>query len=510
MGDYLLQLWNMSYQAGLVIIMILAARLVFSLMKVPKKFSYVLWAIPFFRMICPWTLESPFSLLPAQTGSINDMFLQKMISFFQNSTESGNLNPTGHTASTLPSVNSGIPSIVSAANPAASGNPRLSSASFFSSFSGSIAPEMIIGAIWLGGILLLCLYSIVSCWRLKKKLVCSIHIQENIYLADHIDTPFTMGILKPHIYLPSHIQNHQMNYVVAHEQVHIHRKDHLFKSLAFVITCLHWFNPLAWIAFIYMNKDMEMSCDEAVLQQFSDDRRKEYASALLELTAGTKKLSGIWLAFGKGNTKERIVNIMKHKKPMTFLVVLAGLAVIVLAAVLLTNPRESYATGESGETGTTSETIASTEPSNTSKSNQTSKPETEPPAEPGRPSETDDELLNSSLYGLEIQEDTLTETGATFLIHNRSQKEIEYGDSYHLSQLKDDNWADVSYVIENWGFHDIAYNIPSGQTATVTIDWEWLYGSLPAGTYLLTKTINVPKSDGTYAFIELGVHFELK
>ena len=150
----------------------------------------------------------------------------------------------------------------------------------------SLSPLMIVEIIWLTGILALCLYSILTGFRLKLRLACSIKLQDHIYLADHIDTPFILGIIHPCIYLPSNIQNHQMKYAIAHEQIHIRRKDHLIKSLAFAITCLHWFNPLVWIAFTFMNRDMEMSCDEAVLKNMEEGCRQEYAAALLEMTAG--------------------------------------------------------------------------------------------------------------------------------------------------------------------------------------------------------------------------------
>lgn len=370
----------------------------------------------------------------------------------------------------------------------------------------SLSPLMIVEIIWLTGILALCLYSILTGFRLKLRLACSIKLQEHIYLADHIDTPFILGIIHPCIYLPSNIQNHQMKYAIAHEQIHIRRKDHLIKSLAFAITCLHWFNPLVWIAFTFMNRDMEMSCDEAVLKNMEEGCRQEYAAALLEMTAGRTMLTGIWLAFGKGRTKERIVNIMKYKKPLTFVIVLAMIAMIALTAGLLSNPKSDNTSGsknlqsqEADNQETNHQKLQNQETENQNGQNQ----ETENQA---------DSLLYSGRYGMEVKESSLNPIGAEILIHNNSDEVIEYGDDFHLCQLHEESnvWLDTPYVIENWAFHQIAYAIEPGQTAEVKIDWEWIYGQLPAGTYLLTKTINIPDQDGTWDSIELGVHFTLK
>lgn len=651
MTAFLSLLLSMSYQAGIAVCVILTARFLFSLIKVPKKYSYALWAIPFLRLICPWAVKSSFSFLPDQAGSASAV-QQNIQSSFSSLQVPGDLTAT----QLVPGTSFAAVDMAVAAKTAAAPLPE---GGFL-----SVSPLMIVEIIWLTGILALCLYSTLTSFRLKLRLACSIKLQDHIYLADHIDTPFVLGVIHPCIYLPSSIQNHQMQYAIAHEQIHIRRKDHLIKSLAFAITCLHWFNPLVWIAFIFMNRDMEMSCDEAVLKNMGEGCRQEYATALLEMTAGRKMLSGIWLAFGKGSTKERIVNIMNYKKPLTFVIILAMIAMIALAAGLLTNPKSDNTSGsgnlqsqESDNQDMNYQKLLNQETENQAdspdveiipirqpviysdtslgadgaelhyaddnliifhgyfglfvysipdrayigcvdlksigcsatqgdeycevfvkedgsevylhpvnlddmyvydvKANQLTKqpfnidgiPMADPPSEGRIPWSSDgtldklyyvdrnntiklfdklkkapeksqqntgtdepDNLLYSGRYGMEVKESSLNPTGAVVLIHNNSDEVIEYGDDFHLCQLHEESnvWQDTPYAIENWAFHDIAYTIEPGQTAEVKIDWEWIYGPLPAGTYLLTKTISIPNQDGTWDSIELGVHFTLE
>lgn len=150
--------------------------------------------------------------------------------------------------------------------------------------------------------------------RLKKKIVGAVRLEDNIYLADHINAPFVLGLFSPKIYLPSTISRNAQTYIIQHEQFHIHRKDHFIKFLAFIALCLHWFHPLVWIAFLLSSEDMEMSCDEAVLRKTDSDIRADYASTLLSITTGRKMIAYGSLSFHQENTKGRIKNIMNYKK----------------------------------------------------------------------------------------------------------------------------------------------------------------------------------------------------
>jgi hypothetical protein len=184
----------------------------------------------------------------------------------------------------------------------------------------------------------LLIYSTVSLIRLKRKLVGAILLRDNIYLADHIDSPFVMGQIRPKIYLPSSLAEKERDYILLHEEHHIRRGDHVVKLLSFIALCLHCFNPLVWIAFILSGKDMEMSCDEAVLRKLGGDIRADYSASLISLATGRRIIAGTPLAFGEGNTEGRIKNIAKWKKPAVWVIVVAVIVCVVLAVCLITNP----------------------------------------------------------------------------------------------------------------------------------------------------------------------------
>lgn len=302
-----LQLLGMSYQAGVVVCFILLTRWVFQLCKVPKKYSYFIWAIPYIRFLCPFSLESIFSIFPKK----QQLFQQNLV---------GQVVPQNLKNSGLSFIDFSF----LAPAPENSIDP-IQALIFLGSY------------IWLAGVVLLVLYSLVSLVKLKRKLQVQIGLKDNIYLADGIDMPFVMGIRKQKIYLPSSITKEEMEYVILHEQVHIKRKDAAIKGITFLATILHWFNPLAWAAFFCMESDMEMSCDEAVMGQLGEGCCTVYAQTLLSMSTG-KKNRGIPLAFGEGNVKGRIKNIMQYKKPLFFTGIFAGILIVTLSLGLLTNP----------------------------------------------------------------------------------------------------------------------------------------------------------------------------
>lgn len=303
-----LSVLNMSITTSFVILVVLLVRLF--LKKVPKIFSYTLWAIVLFRFICPFSFESAVGLLPTNKIPI----------------------PMDIVYSQEPQINTGlnvVDSVVNQMLPVAN-NPE-----------ESINPLQVwvfIGrVIWTMGMAVMLVYSIIQLVRLKLKLIGSTPLQNNIYLADYISSPFVLGLIKPNIYLPSSISKDEQRFVIAHEQYHIRRFDHIIRIFAFITLTIHWFNPLAWIAFILSGKDMEMSCDEAVMKMMDTDIRAEYSQTLLHFATG-KKLVGVTpLAFGEGDTKERVKNVMKYKKPVLWVSIVAAIIVIFVAVGFMSN-----------------------------------------------------------------------------------------------------------------------------------------------------------------------------
>ncbi|WP_165835576.1 M56 family metallopeptidase [Ruminiclostridium sufflavum] len=302
----------MSLTASSIIFFVLLARLLFK--RAPKVFSYAMWSVVFFRLLCPISFESMFSLLPINASPIS----------------------TNTVYSEKPQISTGITSIDNeinyllpvTANGASDVNPMLIAA--------------IIGEIlWLTGIAILLAYSIVSILRLRKKLVGAVRLYDNIFLADHIASPFVIGLFRPVIYLPSALSEQERSYIILHEKTHIRHFDHVMKIIAFAALCLHWFNPLVWIAFTLTIKDMEMSCDESVIKQLGADIREEYSALLLSLATGRKIIAGTPLSFGEEDMKSRIKNVLCYRKPALWVMLAALAAVAAIFIVFASNPQRT-------------------------------------------------------------------------------------------------------------------------------------------------------------------------
>lgn len=310
MNDLFISVLNMSLTASYVILFVILMRL--PLKKAPKFISYAIWGVVAFRLIIPFSFESMFSLMPRDTNAVlipNDIYQQS------------------------PQINSGIEGVdffVSESLPA----PTIET---------SVNPLQIyteIGAyIWILGIMALLVYSVVSIFVLKKQLKSAQLIDKDILEAKNLKTPFVLGIVRPKIYLPVGLSATERSYVLLHEQTHIHRKDHIIKILAFLVLSIHWFNPFVWAAFILMNKDMELSCDEKVLKEMNEDIKKPYAKSLLSLATGRHILNGRPLAFGEGNVKVRIKNVLSYKRPRFWVITMGIIVVIAITIGLISNPR---------------------------------------------------------------------------------------------------------------------------------------------------------------------------
>jgi len=316
-----LQILNMSVTASIVIIFVLAARLL--LKRAPKVFSYALWAVVLFRLVCPVSFSSPVSLMGfihPSAGTV-DNGAYSSITYI----------PANIVQTEFPQVDLPVPGINGVINSSLSkGGEQLA--------AGPIESPMAVAAmLWLFGIGGMMIYSAVSLIRLRRRLVGAVLLRDNIYFADHIVTPFVIGILRPKIHLPSTLREEEQSYVILHEQTHIRRLDHLVKMLAFLALSVHWFNPLVWVAFVFAVKDMEMSCDECVIKLMGGDIRGEYSTSLLSLAAGKRLINGSPLAFGEGNIKGRIRNVMTFKKPAAWVFIISVLLVVALSFGLAVN-----------------------------------------------------------------------------------------------------------------------------------------------------------------------------
>ena len=299
-----------SLQAAVVILAVLLMRFVLRRMGAPAAVSYALWAVVLFRLLCPVSPESPVGLVPAEMADLPTQYAAEISgeAWLDSGAVMPNEMPEGNPD--RPYVEYTIPAVTQR-------RAMLQSVS---------------GVLWAVGMAVMVLYSVVAYCRLRRKLVGAMPLEGNIRLADHISSPFVLGLFRPNIYLPSSLSEREREYILLHERHHIRRLDHVIKILAFAALCIHWFNPLVWLAFYLSGQDMEMSCDEAVVKKLGGSIRAEYSASLLNLSTGRTVIAATPLAFGEGNTGGRIKNLAKWKKPALWITVAA---VILCAAVIV-------------------------------------------------------------------------------------------------------------------------------------------------------------------------------
>lgn len=336
MADLFLTVLNMSVTASYVIAAILLVRLF--LKKVPKVISYALWAVAALRLALPVSFESLFSLIPFRTQLIpQSTALGEAVSF--GSAAGAALRSIGDAA------NGGLGTVTVYLGKTAEGYPITTEA-----YHAQV--WLLFGSyLWLVGIAVLLIYSVVSVAVLKRRLRGAVLSEGNIYEADNLKTPFVLGILKPKIFVPAGLAAEGKSYIIRHEQTHIRRFDHIMKPFAFLVLSIHWFNPLVWIAFVMMSADMELSCDERVIKEMGGEIKKAYSASLLSLATGKRIINGSPLAFGEGNVGGRIKNILSFKKT-TFWMISAAIVLVTLVSIgLMTNPKSDELDAAQGNGG---------------------------------------------------------------------------------------------------------------------------------------------------------------
>lgn len=307
-------LMDINLTASIVILFVICVRQF--LKGAPKIFSYALWGIVLLRLLVPISIESPMSFVPERTGFSSMAEVNEMLPQIQFESPQDHADNEWHRENTAP------------------GEPMVQT-------YWSLDAQTYLTLAWLLGMAVMVLRSGLSYWKLRKKVKVVIPFGKGIYIADDIDTPFVMGFFRPVIYLPGTLGSSERKYIIAHEQHHIRRGDHIFKALGFLALTIHWFNPLVWVAFVLAGRDMEMSCDEAVIRKLGEKVRAEYSASLLNLATGHRMFAGTPLAFGEGNPTGRVRNLAKWKKPAIWVILACVVLCIVLAVCLLTDPSEN-------------------------------------------------------------------------------------------------------------------------------------------------------------------------
>ena len=321
MSELFLEIVNRSIAASWIVIAVLILR--FCLKKAPKWVNVLLWGIVAVRLIFPFSIESALSLIPsAETVSPSIMMEQ------------------------TPSVQTGVPALDQVINP-------LIDHSLSPAPGASANPLQIwisvMAAVWLAGAAALLLYSAISCWRLRRRVCEAVILRDNIYQSENVCSPFVLGIIRPKIYLPYHMDKREMDHVIAHEQTHIRRRDHWWKPLGFLLLTVHWFNPLLWLGYILLCRDIELACDEKVIREMGSEQRADYTQALVSCSVSRRSIAACPLAFGEVGVKTRVKSVMNYKKPAFWIILASALICAAAAVCFLTDPKTERSSPSVGD-----------------------------------------------------------------------------------------------------------------------------------------------------------------
>ena len=323
MSGIFLKVLNMSIAAGWLILAVILLRLL--LKKAPKWTVCLLWALAALRLVVPFSLESIFSLIPSSE------------------TVPANIEMMGK-----PAIDSGIGVINEVVNPV------VGSFAPDQNIPASVNPLQIVvpllGIVWLAGIAAMLIYALISYLKLKKSVAASVPAEDGVMACDEVSSPFILGVFRPTIYLPSGMEGETREYVLDHERAHLARRDHLWKPLGFLILAVHWFNPLCWIAYVLLCRDIEAACDEKVIRSMDKEAVAAYSQALLDCSFPRKRIAACPLAFGEVGVKERVKNVLNYKKPAFWIILAAVVICIVSAVCFLTNPKKDKEPTDPAET----------------------------------------------------------------------------------------------------------------------------------------------------------------
>lgn len=312
MNEFFLKIINMSISASWLIFAVLILRLV--LKKAPKWVNVLLWGIVAIRLICLFSFESALSLIPSA-----ETFPKKIISGPSFDVQSG-ITPVDNRINDY----LGDRYFEGVTVPANNGNTIMT----------------ILTIVWTIGILLLVAYTVISYWRLHREIDTAVRYKDNIFQSENVSSPFVLGLIKPRIYLPFKLDGQDMEHVVAHEQAHIRRKDHWWKPLGFLLLTIHWFNPLMWLAYVLLCRDIELACDEKVIKGLSNEQRADYTQALVTCSVNRRMIAACPLTFGEVGVKERVKSVMNYKKPAFWVIIIAVIVCVGVAVCFLTNPKQ--------------------------------------------------------------------------------------------------------------------------------------------------------------------------
>ena len=301
MSAVFLKILNMSISASWIAATVLLLRL--CLKRAPKWWNVLLWGLVAVRLMLPFSIESSLSLLP-RAEVVSPAHI--------------------------------VPSVPGKAVPMIGGAAAIASGA-----KTQLPIWTILAWVWLFGVLVLVLYTLVSTLRLRHQVREAVRLQGNIYQSEQVASPFVLGILRPKVYLPYHMDSREAQHVLAHEQAHLRRGDHFWKPLGFLLLTIHWFNPLIWLSYAMLCRDIELACDEKVVRDLRREERADYMQALVACSVNRRRIAACPLAFGETGVKERVKSVMNYKKPTLWVMLLALALSVVLAGCFLTDPKDT-------------------------------------------------------------------------------------------------------------------------------------------------------------------------
>ena len=309
---------NMGIAASWLILAVVVLR--FVLKKAPKRFRLMLWAIVGLRLVLPWSFKSALSLIPSAETLPQGIMLER-----------------------TPELNTGITALNNAINPGFT-------QAFMPETASSANPLQVLlplaSALWLAVSVLMLLWALLSYMRLRHSVAEAVRVEGNVYECEKVASPFVLGLFRPRIYLPLGLSDGARTQVLAHEQAHIARGDHIIKPLGWLILSAHWYNPLVWLAYALFCRDIELACDERVIRSMPAAGRADYSQALLDLSRPRHSVGACPLAFGEASVKGRVKSVLSYKKPAFWLVVLAIVVCIGAAVCFLTDPKAKEDAGD--------------------------------------------------------------------------------------------------------------------------------------------------------------------
>lgn len=324
MSKLFLHLLNISITAGWIVLVVVLLR--FVLKKAPKWMRVVLWGLVALRLLLPVSIESPLSLVPSeQTVSIATWTLPDTA--VGTSEES---SAAQRTTAERVVFQTGFPALNSAINPTMKQS--------YEHHSTVSTVKTVASWVWLIGVVGMLLYALISFLRLRHRVRASVLLEKGAYVCDEISDPFILGLIVPKIYLPSGMDEQTRAYVLAHEKAHLSRFDHIWKPLGFLLLSVYWFNPLLWLAYILLCRDIELACDEKVVKELDDTGKAAYSEALVTASVSRRSIAACPLAFGETGVKSRVKSVLNYKKPAFWIILVAILACIAVAVCFLTMP----------------------------------------------------------------------------------------------------------------------------------------------------------------------------